>query len=194
VKLLLEETTNNGEKNEPSTKNLLTIWDRSTLKHKKMNPTHAYRSTKMPQQFACLLFILLLSVFFTAAAASSPTGTIKRQCFTEYSDFAPGFLKGDWSGLTDEEWEAEEKAGRRQRVSTAQAGLVSTFSASPHTLSSLYFHPHFLLFIQYLFIRLHIALSVWEYDMSIRRREQSLWSTSGNVGEDIKECCISFGG
>lgn len=39
-----------------------------------------------------------------------------RRCFTEYSDFFPGALDGEWSGITDEEWIEEEKTGRRMKV------------------------------------------------------------------------------
>lgn len=74
--------------------------------------------TSSNKLFLSFMVVILSSddMLLVSEAQSKTLDANKRICFTEYDDFIPGNLNGDWSGLTDREWEREEKTGRRKRV------------------------------------------------------------------------------
>lgn len=77
-----------------------------------------YSSPMLLLLYLCSLLSVTKSVISPSVLSSTITSSsTTRNCFTLYSDFIPGSLEGEWSGLNDEEWEIEEKEGRRQRVS-----------------------------------------------------------------------------
>jgi len=58
-----------------------------------------------------------------------------RRCFTQPDDFLPGALHGTWSGISPEEWDAEEKAGRRRKVRRKSVGNLTVLVLSSNSLN-----------------------------------------------------------
>lgn len=60
-----------------------------------------------------LLFSIILLLELKTIISSNEQ---KRKCFSEYSDFFHRALEGEWSEISNKEWEENEATGRRKKV------------------------------------------------------------------------------